>query len=53
MKITRLRDQHIYKIIDILPKTVEELRAVLLGYPVTIKAEYMKKIVAAVNEFAK
>ena len=53
LKITRLMDQRIYKIIDILPKTVEELRAVLLGYPVTIKAEDMKKIVAAVIEFAK
>jgi DNA-directed RNA polymerase subunit F len=52
LKIPRLGEEHIVKVIDILPKTVEELKVVLQGYPLTITKENMKKIVDAVAQFA-
>jgi DNA-directed RNA polymerase subunit F len=49
LKIPRLGEEHIVKIIDILPKTADELKIVLQGYPLTITKESMKKIVDTVN----
>jgi DNA-directed RNA polymerase subunit F len=51
LNIPRLKEQHIYKIIDIMPTTINELKTVLQGYTVTISNESMKKIVDTVNEF--
>jgi len=52
LEIPRLSDGHIYKIVDILPKTVEELKVVMQGYTLTINNDNMKKIVAAVKDIA-
>jgi len=49
--VPRLGDEHIVKITDILPKTVDELKILIQGYPLTITKENMKKIVDAVKEF--
>ncbi len=51
LKIPRLKETHITKIIDILPKTTEELKAVLHGYTVSISNENLKKIVDTINSF--
>jgi len=51
LKIPRLKEQHIKKIIDIMPKTVDDMKAVLQGYTLTINNENMKKIVDVVNKF--
>lgn len=51
LKIPRLREQHINKIIDILPTTVEELKVILQGYTITVNNENLKKIVNTVNSF--
>jgi len=51
LNISRLREQHIYKIIDIRPATVKDLKVVLQGYTITINNENLKKIVDAVNSF--
>ncbi len=51
LKIPRLREQHIVKIIDILPKTVDELKVILQGYTITVNNENLKKIVDTVNKF--
>ena len=50
LKVSRLRDLHINKIIDILPKSVEELKVVLQGYSITIKDDALKKIVAVIQD---
>lgn len=50
LKVSRLRDMHINKIIDILPKSVEELKVVLQGYSITIKDDALKKIVAVIQD---
>lgn len=45
LDIPRLRDQHIHKIIDVMPATVKDLKVVLQGYTLTISNDNMKKIV--------
>lgn len=51
LEIPRLKEEHISKIMDILPESVEELRAMLQGSIITISKENMKKIVDAVQEY--
>ena len=51
LEIPRLKEQHIHKIIDIIPTTVNELKTVLQAYTITLNNESMKKIVDAINEF--
>ncbi|MBL7054323.1 hypothetical protein ISS05_01030 [Candidatus Woesearchaeota archaeon] len=52
LDIPRLREQHIKKIIDLLPKTVKDLKVILQGYTLTINNENAKKITDAVNKFS-
>ena len=51
LNISRLREQHIHKIIDVMPTTVKDLKVVLQGYTVSVSNENMKKIVDAINNF--
>ena len=51
LNIPRLKEQHIHKIIDVMPATVNELKAVLQGYTVTINNDSIKKIIETINEF--
>ncbi len=53
LKISRLKDEFIIKIIDTLPTTVDDLKVLLQGYVVSVNQEDMKKIVGVVNEFTK
>ena len=53
LKIPRLKEEHISKIIDLMPTTVEGLKVFFQGYTLTISQDNMKKIVGAVGEFAK
>ena len=49
LKVPRLKDLHIVKIVDNNPSTVEELKMVLQGYPLTVNADNLKKIVEALK----
>lgn len=51
LNVPRLREQHINKIIDILPTTVGSLKVILQGYTITVNNENLKKIVNTVNTF--
>ena len=51
LNIPRLKEQHIHKIIDITPTTINDLKVALQGYTLTLNNESMKKIVDAINEF--
>ena len=51
LNIPRLKDQHIHKIIDINPTTINELKVILQGYTITVSNESMKKIIDTINEF--
>ena len=53
LKISRLKEPHIIKIVDLMPKSVGDLKSILQSYTITVKNEDMKKIVGVVNEFEK
>jgi len=53
LNVPRLRDIHITKIVDILPKTVDELKIILQGYTLTVNNDNLKKIVDVVKDFAE
>ena len=48
LKISRLRENYIQKITDVMPTSVNDLKVLLQGYTVSISAENMKKIVEVV-----
>lgn len=52
MNIPRIRDLHVKKIIDVMPKTAKDVKTVLQGYAITVKQEHMKQIADAVAEVA-
>ena len=49
--IPRLRDNHLYKIIDLMPTTADSLKIVLSGYALNITGENAKKIVDLVTDY--
>ena len=51
LNIARLREQHIYKIVDIMPTTVKDLKVVMQSYTISLNNENMKKIVDVVSSF--
>ncbi len=51
--LPRVRDDHLVKIIDLLPSNVDELKTVMSAYSVTISTDNAKKIVDLVAEYAK
>jgi DNA-directed RNA polymerase subunit F len=51
LDMVRLKDAHIIKIIDFLPKDVDELKVILQAYPVTMPKKDMESIIAIVKEF--
>jgi|TARA_B100001964_G_C14194530_1_gene582694 DNA-directed RNA polymerase subunit F len=51
LNISRLKEQHITKIVDIMPSTIKDLKVVMQGYTISINNESLKKIVDAVNGF--
>jgi DNA-directed RNA polymerase subunit F len=51
LEIPRLRDQHIIKLVDIMPATEADVKITLQGYNVTVTAENMKKIAETIAGF--
>ena len=50
LKLTRLKENHIAKLIDLMPKTVSEAKIILQGYSLSIKNEELKKIVDIIKK---
>jgi len=50
LNIPRIKDLHIKKIIDVLPATVDELKTTIQGYPISVNADNLKKIVDVVKK---
>ncbi|HIJ10587.1 TPA: hypothetical protein HA278_00890 [Candidatus Woesearchaeota archaeon] len=50
--LTRLKEEHVSKIIDFLPTKVVDLKTVLAAYPLSMPKKDMDAIVATVKEFA-
>ncbi|MFH1071997.1 MAG: hypothetical protein V1743_01055 [Nanoarchaeota archaeon] len=53
LSIPRFKDIYIHKIIDIMPRTVGQLKVVLQGYSLTITNENLKKIVDILENYQK
>ena len=53
LNIPRLKDIHIIKIVDLMPRNVDDLKAVLLSYTITINNENLKKIIEVVDQYRK
>ena len=51
LNIPRLKEQHIHKILDIMPKTTKDLKVVMQGYTISLNNDNMDKIVEIVNKF--
>lgn len=51
LDIPRLKDVHIIKILDLLPRSLEDLKVVLQGYTLTVKGDNQKRIVSAVKDY--
>ncbi|MFT4344015.1 MAG: hypothetical protein ACMXYE_04695 [Candidatus Woesearchaeota archaeon] len=52
LNIPRLKEEHIIKIVDTLPKYPEEVKALLSGYTLTITNDNAKKIADVVSSSA-
>ena len=52
LQITRLKENHITSIINILPKDIDSLRVVLSGENLTLKQEDLDKILETVKKYA-
>lgn len=48
LKLTRLKEEHIAKIIDFLPKNIEELKVVLQAYPLSMPKKDQESIIKVV-----
>ncbi len=53
LEIPRMKEQHIHKLIDVLPKTAEDVKLILQGYALTVTNENCKKIADTIAEIAK
>ncbi len=49
LDVPRLKEEHIIKIADILPKTVDDLKLIMQGYVISISNDNLKKLVNVVN----
>ena len=52
LNLTRLKEEHICKIIDFLPVTINELKAVLQAYPLSLPKKDQEEIIKCVKDFA-
>ena len=51
LDVPRLKDKHIIKLIDFLPKTVEDLDVIIEGYPLTLSDEDKESIVETITDY--
>jgi|SRR3989344_5509704 len=53
LKLTRLKDEHFMKIIDFLPRNVNDLKIVLQAYPLSLPKKDQDTIIQTVEPFLK
>lgn len=53
LNLTRLREDHITKILDFLPRTVNDLKIVLQAYPLSMPKKDQESIVQVIQEVVK
>jgi DNA-directed RNA polymerase subunit F len=52
LDISRLKDVHIYKIIDLLPQNLVELKNIVQSYSLTVTNEKLEKILEILADYA-
>lgn len=52
LNIPRMKDQHVHKLIDVMPKTQDDVKLILQGYALTVTNDNCKKIADTVSEYA-
>jgi DNA-directed RNA polymerase subunit F len=52
LEISRLKEEHMVKIIDFLPRTAGELKAVLQAYPLSLSKKDQESILEVVQKVA-
>ena len=50
LNLTRLKEEHLMKIIDFLPRTVNDLKIVLSAYPLSLPKKDQESIVQVIQE---
>ena len=53
LNLTRLREDHIVKLLDFLPLTVNDLKIVLQAYPLSMPKKDQESIVQVIQEVVK
>ncbi|MFW6013921.1 MAG: hypothetical protein ACOCQG_02000 [Candidatus Nanoarchaeia archaeon] len=53
LEIPRLKEEHIYKIVDVMPTDVEGIKLVLHGYTLSVSKDNMKKIADVIQKYAQ
>ena len=51
LNIPRVKDMHIYKIIDLMPANIMELKNIVQGYALTITNENLEKVLAILTDY--
>ena len=51
LDIPRLKDEHITKIVDLLPVSADEVKSIIQGYTVTVNNDNLKKISETVADY--
>ena len=51
LDLTRLKHEHMIKIIDFLPRDIEELKTVLQAYPLSLPKKDQEAIIGAVKDY--
>src|SRR3989344_7206277 len=49
LNLTRLKEEHFCKIMDFMPKTLDELKVVLQSYPLSLSKKDQESIVAVIQ----
>jgi DNA-directed RNA polymerase subunit F len=52
LEIPRVKEQHIIKLIDVLPTTAKDVKTVLQGYAVTVTNDNLQKIADVIVKYA-
>ncbi len=49
LNIPRLKEKHVEKLLDLMPDTIEDIKSLLVGENITIKAEDLTKILSVIK----
>ena len=53
LEVSRLKDVHVCKLVDLLPVDPKDVKTILQGYALTITSENLQKIADTVKAFVK